>query len=115
MRFAYVLSVVALLAAPLAYAQSDHMKGMDMKGHGGMSEKSKARTTHSASGTVQSVNAEKGTVTINHGAVASLNWPAMTMTFKASGQNALSGLKPGGKVDFEFEQRGKDYVITKVK
>lgn len=111
MKLTYALSIAALLIAPLAHAQSDHMKGMD---HGSMSKKSQAKS-HPAAGVVKSVNADKGTVTIDHGAVPTINWPAMTMTFKPGDKKLLSQLKPGAKVDFEFEQRGKDYVITKVK
>jgi hypothetical protein len=38
---------------------------------------------HQAEGTVDSVDAKAGTVSLSHGPVASLKWPAMTMEFKA--------------------------------
>lgn len=71
--------------------------------------------SHHASGVVKSVDPSKGTVMINHGPVASLNWPAMSMGFKAKDKKALEALKPGQKIDFDFVQQGKDYVITKLK
>jgi Cu(I)/Ag(I) efflux system protein CusF len=71
--------------------------------------------THSVNGTVKSVNAEKGTVTIDHDAVPSMKWPRMTMAFKPQDRKLLLTLKPGQKIEFDFEQRGKDYVITRVK
>jgi len=43
-----------------------------------------------------------------------MNWPAMSMTFKAKDKKMLEQLKPGAKVEFDFVQRGKDYVITKL-
>lgn len=44
-----------------------------------------------------------------------MNWPAMTMTFKAKDKTILKKVKPGAKVDFSFEQSGKDYLITDIK
>ena len=96
---------VAAFALP-AYAQ---MKGMEMEG-----KKGEART-HRATGTVKSIDAAKGTVMLDHEPVASMNWPRMTMGFKAKDKKALERLKPGQKIEFEFVQQGKDYVITKVK
>src|SRR5512138_781634 len=115
MKLLKVAFVAALASTPLAYAQSDHMKGMDMGGHGKEAAKAPQSSAHHATGTVKSVDAGKGTVSIAHGPVATLNWPAMTMKFKAKDRRALEQLKPGAKVEFEFEQQGKDYVITKVK
>jgi Cu/Ag efflux protein CusF len=39
----------------------------------------------------------------------------MTMPFKVQDKAALDKLGEGKKVEFEFEERGKDYVITRVK
>ena len=121
-RFA-LLSVLALALAPFAPAAAQSgMKGMDMKDmdHKGMDmqmDKGAKRSarSHHATGTVKSVDAGKGTVTVDHQAVESMKWPAMSMTFKAKDKKALQALKPGQNIDFEFEQHGKDYVITKVK
>lgn len=106
---AVLLSVFSALAA----AQSDGMKGMDMKAMDKGARKSE--TTHQAAGTVKSVDAAKGTISLAHGPVASMNWPGMTMTFKASDGKMVEGVKPGQKVEIEFHQQGRDYVITKVK
>lgn len=106
-----VAAVFALALAAPAFAQMkdmDHMKGMDMKSD-------KNAQPHKASGTVEKVDAAKGTVTIAHGPVQSMNWPGMTMAFKTKDKKMLERVKPGAKVDFEFEQRGKDYVVTRIK
>jgi Cu/Ag efflux protein CusF len=71
--------------------------------------------SHHASGTVKSVDAGKGTVTIDHGPVSTLNWPAMSMRFKAQDKKALEALKPGQKIEFDFVRQGKDYMITRLK
>ena len=120
-----VLSAVLVLsisAGPVG-AQTGGMKGMDMKGmdmkdmdkdQKGMAKKSQAKTHH-AVGVVKSVDADKGAVTVDHEAVSSMNWPAMTMSFKAHDKRMLQPLKPGSKIEFDFVNRGKDHVITKIK
>lgn len=114
-----LLLYLMLAAAPFAFAQSGGMKGMDMKDMDmkGMDKAAKKapEKSHHVAGKVKSVDAAKGTVTIDHGPVASLNWPAMTMTFKAKDKKMLEAVKPGQKIEIDFEQRGKDHVITKVK
>jgi Cu(I)/Ag(I) efflux system membrane fusion protein len=71
--------------------------------------------THRGEGTVQEINASAGTLTLEHGPVPSLKWPAMTMEFKAKDRALLQGLKPGQRVEFEFFEQSGDYVIERVK
>lgn len=75
----------------------------------------KASETHKGKGTVKSVDAGKGTVSLAHDPIGGMKWPAMTMTFKAKDKAMLEKVKPGAKVEFSFEQSGKDYVITELK
>lgn len=112
MKRTLVATLLSVFAA-FALAQS---KGMDMKDmdHKGMNKKAQAKSHH-AVGTVKSVDAAKGTVTLDHEPVASMNWPAMTMSFKAKDKKMLEGVKPGQKVEVDFHQQGKDYVVTKLK
>lgn len=70
-------------------------------------------STASASGVVESVDAAAKTVTIAHGAVQSLEWPAMTMTFKAPDVD-LSAIKQGDQVSFEFTSVGMDGTVTSI-
>lgn len=108
-----VLMVAALsVLIPAAFAQ---MKGMEMKDMPMKMGEGKAGETHKGKATVKSVNAGKGTVSPAHGPIKSMNWPAMTMTFKAKDKTILKKVKPGAKVDFSFEQSGKDYLITDIK
>jgi Cu(I)/Ag(I) efflux system membrane fusion protein len=61
------------------------------------------------------MDAKAGTVSLNHGAIASLGWPAMTMEFKAANPALLKDLKPGTPVAFEFVERGSgEWVITSI-
>lgn len=71
---------------------------------------------HQAEGTVDGVDASTGTVSINHGPVKTLQWPAMTMEFKLANDALLKGLKPGAAVAFEFvERQPGEWVITGIK
>jgi Cu(I)/Ag(I) efflux system periplasmic protein CusF len=73
---------------------------------------SEANTTQ---GTVKSVDQKARKVTIAHAAVPSLNWPAMTMTFKVQDEATVSKLKEGDEVEFSFTQgAGNEYVIDSI-
>jgi len=74
-----------------------------------------AAVGHRAEGSVDSLDAQAGTLSLNHGAVASLKWPAMTMEFKAANPALLQGLKPGQAVAFEFVERQRgEWVVTAI-
>ena len=105
-----IATVIFFAAAPLAPAQG--MKDMDSKN---MPMKSDGATVHKATGVVRSVDTNKNTVTLAHEPVASLKWAAMTMAFKVDDRKLLDGVTVGKKVDIEFKQSGKDYVITSLK
>lgn len=70
---------------------------------------------HKGTGTVRAVDLKQGTVKLSHDPIKSLDWPAMTMSFKAKDKAMLDRVKAGAKVEFSFEQSGKDYVITDIK
>jgi Cu(I)/Ag(I) efflux system periplasmic protein CusF len=111
-----VLMIAALsVLVPGALAQSGGMKGMEMKDMPMKMGEGKAGEMHKGTGTVKSVDAKKGVVSLAHDPVKSMNWPAMTMSFKAKDKAMLEKVKAGAKVEFSFEKSGKDYVITDIK
>ncbi|HWI82934.1 efflux RND transporter periplasmic adaptor subunit [Ramlibacter sp.] len=74
-----------------------------------------ASVGHKGQGTVDGIDAKAGTISLNHGAIASLKWPAMTMEFKAANPALLQGLKPGAAVSFEFvERQPGEWVVTSI-
>ena len=120
-----VLALTVVIPA-VSHAQSERMKGMDMKDMDmkGMDMKGMdmgkkpaagAQATHQATGVVKKVDPKSGTVTLAHEPIKSLNWSAMTMSFAVKDKAMLDKLQPGKKVEIEFMQQGKDYVITSVK
>lgn len=72
-----------------------------------------AATKAAATGTIEAVDTAAGKITIAHGPVAELQWPAMTMNFKATPAQAAS-VQVGQKVRFEFEFKGADATITRI-
>lgn len=60
-------------------------------------------------GVVKGVNLKAGTVTLHHGPIAALKWPAMTMTFKATPE-ALKAAKPGKSVTFTLNPAGDELL-----
>jgi len=70
---------------------------------------------HRAEGMVTAVDAKSGILSIAHGPVETLKWPAMTMGFKAANDALLAGLQPGTGISFEFVERSPgEWVITKI-
>ncbi|MFO1298239.1 MAG: efflux RND transporter periplasmic adaptor subunit [Rubrivivax sp.] len=75
----------------------------------------RAQVGHHGSGSVDSIDAKTGAVTLNHEPIASLKWPAMTMEFAVANPSLVAGLKPGAAVDFEFvERQPGEWVITRL-
>ena len=110
-----VLVVAAMsVLVPNVLAQSGGMKGMEMKDMPMKMGEGKVGEKHKGKGTVKSVDAKKGTVSLAHDPIQSMNWPAMTMTFKAKDKAMLEKIKPGAKVEFSFVKSGKDYVIAEI-
>lgn len=60
------------------------------------------------------VEADSGSVTLEHAPVPALKWPGMTMPFKVTDPKLLKGLKPGQAVRFGFDQHGDDYRLTEI-
>src|SRR6266571_5186609 len=89
------------------------MKGMEMKGMAA-DKKSEAKS-HKGVGTVKKVDAAAGTVTIAHGPILTMKWPAMSMTFTVKDKALLGKFSQDKKVEFEFVEQGSNYVITSVK
>ena len=61
-------------------------------------------------GVVQALDPSAGTVTISHEAIASLGWPAMTMSFKVAKPDLLQQVSVGEKVEFTLD--GKDMAAS---
>lgn len=133
-RYAAVIAAIAMsIVVPASWAQSGGMGGMGGKGGMDMKDmdmgkhkqgndkqgKAPANASqaklHKGAGTVTAVDNAKGKVTIAHGPVPTLKWPAMTMAFGVKDKALLEKLSTGKQVEFEFIQQGSDYTITAAK
>ncbi len=101
-----MIIAASLLAAIVPPAQAGTpMAGMAMK---------PAAKTGSGVGMVKSIDTRAGTVTIAHGPIPGVGWPAMTMAFKAA-PAVLKGLTPGRKIAFDVTVTASAAVVTKAK
>ncbi|MGZ5159628.1 MAG: copper-binding protein [Burkholderiales bacterium] len=105
MKKLVIAAAVVLSTATVAHSTTHNMSA----------ESDAQRATHKAVGVVKKVDAKENKVTVAHEAIKSLNWPAMTMSFKVKDKAVLDKLAENRKVEFDFEQRDRDYVITSVK
>ena len=67
-----------------------------------------------STGTVTQVDAAAGTITINHGPIDAISWPAMTMQFTAENPAILQGIAVGDQVSFELKSANETSMVTVV-
>jgi Cu(I)/Ag(I) efflux system protein CusF len=103
-------AVLALAVAPAAVARSSSdapTSGMSAAADSSMVEAA-------GSGVVTAVDPKAGTVTIHHGPIAKLSWPAMTMAFKADPPSLLQGVRTGQSVNFTLMQMDGQTTVTAI-
>ena len=87
---------VAFLARPAA-ADTNHSQGHDDNG-----DHSQDAQAVQGEGTIKAIDSEQQQITLTHGPVEALGWPAMTMPFKVSERNLLEGVAVGEKIRSEL-------------
>ena len=98
--------ILALGAAGVAAA--DNMQGMSM------SSASAAKHGQGA-GVITAIDPAASTLTIQHGAIPGVGWPAMTMTFKARPPTLLKGLHIREAISFDCTVQGMAAEVTAVR
>ena len=66
-----------------------------------------------STGTVTAVDPASGKITLEHGAIPAVEWPAMTMGFAAKPE-LIKGIAVGDKVDFDLTVTGTAGEVTKI-
>lgn len=107
------LALAGALMATTAYANPPQMDP-NMPGMTGMQHGAKAAEAHGV-GVIRAIDATRRTITLEHQAIASIGWPAMTMMFKVASPELLKGLKVGEKVEFAFHPAGMASTVTAIK
>lgn len=101
-----LISTLASLALiPLAHAAEPQPRD-----HGAMHQAQPASAA-SATGTVRKVDPARGILTIAHGPVPELGWPAMVMPFEARAE-LIGQVQAGDRIRFSFISDGMKYRIT---
>lgn len=124
MRIATLMTIAAAPLALVACDSGDRMAGREdmpmadgnMPMAGGnmpMMNSEGAMQTASAEGTVTAIDAEAGTITIAHGPVPAIDWPAMTMAFDANAQ-LREQVIVGDEIAFEFQTGAEGNVINSI-
>jgi len=72
---------------------------------------------HKGRGKITDLHIAKGRIELDHEAIPSLKWPAMTMEFAVADKTVLRTLKKGDAVEFEINAKptpDNDYVIERI-
>jgi len=107
MKFLLTVALALAVAAPAFAEPAGAMSNTNGVDRSGM-------TTAEGLGVVKAVDAKAGTVTIQHGPIAALKWPAMTMAFKANPRSLLQGVSVGQSVKFTLMQMGGATQLTAI-
>ena len=91
--------------APKAAATADAMSSMEMPVGSKMGK---------GTGTVTAIDAATGKITLDHGAIPAVGWPAMKMDFSAK-PDLLKGVAVGDKVDFDLTVSGSAGEVTAIR
>ena len=78
----------------------------------GMPNAASTSKTGKGVGVITALDPKAAKITIKHGPITSVGWPAMTMTFKATPPKLLTGLHVGQTVAFDVRTKGADAEVT---
>jgi Cu(I)/Ag(I) efflux system protein CusF len=98
--------VILAACAVLALAACGQQQGSETQGQAPAAEASR---TYSGTGAITAIAGDQ--VSIKHGPIAGIGWPAMTMTFTAP-TDVAQGASVGEQVDFSFRKNGSAYQLT---
>jgi Cu(I)/Ag(I) efflux system protein CusF len=103
------MKIVVVAAASLAVASLATSAFAQHAGHEHGEAAAAPSSAPQGTGVVKALDAKSGSITIHHGPITALGWPAMTMTFKASPE-VLKAAKAGQTVTFTLNAAGDEVV-----
>ena len=109
MKLFLAAAMAVTVASPALADPAGNMANMP-----GMSASHTTMTMADGAGVVKAVDAKKGIVTIQHGPIAALSWPAMTMAFKATSPSLLQGVSVGESVKFKLMRMAGVVQLTAI-
>lgn len=114
MKAISLISALLLVAATGAQAQGMSMPMDKPAATMSMEKPAKAASVPFVKAEVNSVDAAKGSVTLNHEDIPNMKMPAMTMAFNVANKKMLKGIKAGDKVRFKLESVKGQALVTKL-
>lgn len=105
------MKILLATAAVLAIGGPALAQQHDMGAMAGMDMKASAPAGAQGAGVIKALDLKAGSVTLQHGPIAALKWPAMTMAFKAD-PSLLKTVKVGQKVTFTVKPGATPEVIA---
>ena len=103
--FALVAALTLAPAYTMAQAMDPNMPGMQHD-----AKPADAQGT----GIVKAIDIDHGTITLQHEAITSIGWPAMTMPFKVASPDLLKTVQVGDKVKFSLRPAGMNSTVTSI-
>lgn len=107
-----IAGAFALALAVAACGEAATTSQNQQPGGGADTKTENDQRVHSGQGNVTSVAGDQ--VSIAHGPIETLGWPAMTMTFRAESPQLVEGIAVGDSVAFQFRQSGGRSVLTSI-
>lgn len=106
--FSTLLVAASIFTAGPAFAQS-------MANMPGMSHAATQAKTGHGTGVITAIDPKTAKLTIQHGPIPAVSWPAMTMAFKANPPTLLRGLRVGQRIGFDVKVQGASAEVTSVR
>ena len=103
-------SLAGALALALALTACSDSAPLEGKAEASRAALAADRDVYEAEGTVTEV--ADGRITISHGPVAELGWPAMTMSFAVLPADLAPSVSVGDRVRFGFNEADNGYAIA---
>lgn len=109
-RFTLALAGVLMVAPACVGAQQmdPGMSGMTGMQHGATAAEVQG------TGVVKAIDMAKGTIALQHEAIAPIGWPAMTMAFRVASSELLKTTKVGDTVQFGLRPAGMGGTVTSI-
>jgi Cu(I)/Ag(I) efflux system protein CusF len=109
MKYPIIAAVAAALAlSGCGQAQKSETKATGVNDTGA----AVANQSYSGTGKISAIAGDQ--VSIAHGPIAGIGWPAMTMTFTAPSELSTK-VGVGDRVDFSFHKDGSAYLLTSLR
>lgn len=104
----------AAILTILLYGFASVSPALAHAGHNSPETSANVAQTADGEGTIKGIDQDAGTVTLAHGPITALNWPAMTMTFKVESAAVTKDVQVGNTVHFTLQNEGGKPVVTEI-